>query len=99
MQPTLQTRNFAADCFLPVRGEGRIASLPRFDPFRFSATHPSGMESPQRPRTLSKELRSDERYDFAPREKALTVARRWPEKRDAGKGRSKASGSGFSLCM
>jgi hypothetical protein len=64
-----------------------------------SATHPSGMESPQRPRTLSKELRSNERYDFARREKALTVARRWPEKRDAGKGRSKASGSGFSLCM
>jgi hypothetical protein len=47
-----------------------MASLPRFDPFRFSATHPSGEKSPQRPRTLSKEMRSDERLDSTPREKA-----------------------------
>jgi hypothetical protein len=29
-----------------------MASLPRFDPSRFSATHPSGVNSPQRPLTL-----------------------------------------------
>jgi hypothetical protein len=47
-----------------------MASLPRFDPFRFFATHPSGEKSPQRPRTLSKEMRSDECLDSTPREKA-----------------------------
>jgi hypothetical protein len=47
-----------------------MASLPRVDPFRFSATHPSGEKSPQRPRTLSKEMRSDECLDSTPREKA-----------------------------
>ena len=47
-----------------------MASLPRFDPSRFSATHPSGVKTPQRPRTLSKEMRSDECLDSTPREKA-----------------------------
>ncbi len=47
-----------------------MASLPRFDPARFSATHPSGVKTPQRPRTFSKEMRSDERLDSTRREKA-----------------------------
>jgi hypothetical protein len=47
-----------------------MASLPRFDLSRFSATHPSGMKSPQRPRTLSKGMRSFERFDSSLREKA-----------------------------
>ena len=47
-------KNSAANRFPPIRGEGRLASLPRFDPSGFSATHPSGVKPRNAPAHLQK---------------------------------------------
>jgi hypothetical protein len=62
-----------------------MPSLPRSEPSSFFATLPSGVKAPQRPLTRLKEMRSDGRFHSTPREKPITVARLWPEKKGRGR--------------
>jgi hypothetical protein len=67
-------------------GRGASASLPRFDPYGFSATHPSGVKTPQRPHTLFEKTALERAIPFRTARKDVTVARLWPEKKERGRG-------------
>ena len=62
-----------------------MASLPRFDPSRFSATHPSGVKTPQRPHTRFRRNALRRAIPFSTARKSVTVARLGPEKKGRGK--------------